>query len=69
MLSMPLSQLLQLLAPLLVVQLVLVVVGLVSLAKTETPRYLPKWAWAIIIIFVATIGAIVYLIFGRERDV
>lgn len=69
MLSMSFGELMRLLAPLLVVQLILDVIALVSLVKTETPRFLPKWAWAVIIIFAATIGAIAYLIFGRERDV
>jgi hypothetical protein len=31
-------------------------------------KYLPKWAWALIIIFINLFGAIAYLFVGRERD-
>lgn len=63
------SQFFAMIAPLIVLQLVLIVIALRSLLKTEHPRGLPKWAWVVIICLVNTLGPIVYLIFGREKDV
>lgn len=63
------SQFIAMIAPLIVLQLVLMTIALRSLLMTEHPRGLPKWAWAVIICVVNTIGPIVYFIFGREKDV
>ncbi len=52
--------------PLVLIQLILVVIALVDLIRREKVRYLPKWLWAIIIIFGELIGPIIYLIIGRE---
>jgi hypothetical protein len=65
----PLQQLLQYLPfiiPIVLIQLVLMIVCLVDLFRREKTRYLPKWAWAIIIIIGELLGPIVYLILGRE---
>ena len=62
-------ELLKLIWPLLIVQLFLTIIGLTVLIKSGKVRFLPKWAWAIIIVLVASIGPIVFLIIGRERDV
>ena len=51
--------------PLVVLQLVLMIVALLDLARREKPRYLPKWAWAIIIVLGELVGPIVYLVIGR----
>jgi len=61
------AELLKLLAPLIVAEVALKVYCLVSLARSE-PRALPKWAWALIIVVVSTLGSIAYLIFGRKKD-
>jgi hypothetical protein len=61
-----LSRLLPLLAPLLLIQLALIVAGLVDLARRERTRG-PKWAWALVILFVSMIGPIVYFLLGREE--
>jgi DMSO reductase anchor subunit len=66
----PLEKLLQYLPyiiPIVVLQLVLMIVALVDLVRREKARYLPKWAWAIVIILGELIGPIVYFIFGREE--
>ncbi len=61
-----LLRLLPLLAPLLLIQLALLVAGLVDLARRERTRG-PKWAWALVIVLVSMIGPIVYFLFGREE--
>lgn len=55
------------LIPILVLLLALDVFCLVDLFRAEEVGYLPKWAWAIIIIVMHLLGAIAYLIFGRNR--
>ena len=53
--------------PIVLAELLLIIIALVDLARREKVRYIPKWAWALLIIFVQFIGAIGYLIFGREE--
>jgi Phospholipase_D-nuclease N-terminal len=53
--------------PLVVLQLILMIVALVDLIHREKPRYLPKWAWAIVIVFGELIGPAVYLLVGRAE--
>ena len=60
------TQYLPYIIPLVLIQLILVIVALADLIRREKTRYLPKWAWAIIIILGELIGPIVYLIIGRE---
>lgn len=61
------SQFLPLLIPLVVVQLALLVIALIDLNKQVETRG-PKWMWVLIIIFVNTIGPIVYFFFGRKEE-
>jgi len=61
-----LFRLLPLLAPLVLIQLALLVIGLADLARRERTRG-PKWAWALVIVFVSMIGPIIYFLFGREE--
>lgn len=58
--------LIALVAPLIIIQFILVVVALVDLIKGRETLG-PKWMWVLIIIFVTTIGPIVYFIIGRKR--
>jgi hypothetical protein len=51
--------------PIILLQLVLMIIALVDLSRREKVRGLPKWAWAIIIIFGELVGPIVYLVIGR----
>lgn len=60
-------QFLPLIIPLVVLQLILMIIGLVDLSKREKVKWLPKWLWTIIIIFVQMIGPIVYFVLGREE--
>ena len=61
-----LRQFLPFLIPIIVLQLVLLAVALLDLARRERTRG-PKWAWALIIVFVNIIGPILYLVLGREE--
>jgi len=56
-----------LLAPLLVIQLVLLAVALLDLRKQEKTKG-PKWLWVLIIVFINTIGPILYFVVGREEE-
>ncbi len=59
-----LSKILPFLIPLVLLQLILMVVALVDLARREKTRG-PKWMWAIIIVLGELIGPILYLLVGR----
>ena len=54
------------LVPILLLELVLIAVALIDLARRERTRG-PKWLWVAIILFVSGIGPIVYFILGREE--
>lgn len=55
-----------LLAPLIIIQFILVIVALIDLIRVEQTLG-PKWMWVLIILFVTTIGPIIYFIVGRKR--
>ena len=54
--------------PLVLIQLILMIVCLVDLARREKVKGLPKWAWAIIIVLGELVGPVVYLIVGRVEE-
>lgn len=56
----------QLIAPILVIQLVLMLIALVDCFKAEETNG-PKWMWVLIIIFINLLGPVGYFIFGRKR--
>ncbi|WP_164219844.1 PLD nuclease N-terminal domain-containing protein [Virgibacillus sp. YIM 98842] len=56
----------QLVAPLLVIQLILMIVALVDWIKADDFNG-PKWLWFFIIIFLSIPGPVIYFIFGRRR--
>jgi ABC-type iron transport system FetAB permease component len=56
-----------LLAPLFIVQLILLVVSLVDLSRIEKTNG-PKLLWVFIIIFVHIIGPILYFVIGRRNN-
>jgi len=56
-----------LVAPILVLQFILIVVALVDLVRIEATNG-PKWMWALIIIFINLIGPIVYFVMGRNSQ-
>jgi len=53
-------------APILVIQLILMVVALIDLVRIPQTNG-PKWVWAIVIVLVNLLGPIVYFIFGRKN--
>jgi Phospholipase_D-nuclease N-terminal len=56
------------LAPLFVLLGALIVYCLVDLIRAPSVRYLPKLVWALIIVVVsAPLGALAYLVFGKDR--
>ncbi|WP_078555611.1 PLD nuclease N-terminal domain-containing protein [Bacillus alkalicellulosilyticus] len=57
---------LALLAPILILQLILVVFALINLSKQEETNG-PKWMWVLIILFVNLIGAVLYFVIGRKK--
>jgi hypothetical protein len=65
--NMTFTEVLKLLAPLIFVNICLSVFCLYRLIKDKV-RFLPKWAWLPIILFINLLGPIIFLIFGRERD-
>ncbi|WP_010097185.1 PLD nuclease N-terminal domain-containing protein [Ornithinibacillus scapharcae] len=56
-----------LLAPLLIIQFILVVVALVDLIKASDTNG-PKWLWAFIIVLGNILGPVLYFIIGRRKD-
>lgn len=65
--SMSTMEILKLLSPILIVNFALMVFCLFRLSKDKV-RYLPKWGWAPVIMFVTFFGSLFFLILGRERD-
>jgi hypothetical protein len=61
-----LVRLIPLLAPLLVIQLALMIAALVDWARRERTRG-PKWIWLPVIVLVSMIGPLIYFFVGREE--
>lgn len=61
------TEILQIAIPIIIIQLSLMIFCLFKLSK-DIVKFLPKWLWALIIIFGELLGPIAYLIFGREKD-
>lgn len=53
--------------PIILIQLFLMGLGITQLFKNDV-NYLPKWVWALIIIFGQILGPVIFLIFGKKRD-
>lgn len=53
------------LAPLVAAMVAFEVYCLVDLRRSGAPRYLPRWAWAIVCVVSVPLGGIVYLLAGR----
>ncbi|RUL47796.1 MULTISPECIES: PLDc N-terminal domain-containing protein [Lysinibacillus] len=56
-----------LIAPLFIVQLILMIIALIDLSKIHATNG-PKWLWVIVIIFGNLLGSIVYFIAGRKQS-
>jgi hypothetical protein len=63
-----LRQYLPLLIPVLIIQIILLIVGLVDLFKSTTITRGPRWVWALVIIFINIIGPIIYFVVGRKEE-
>ncbi len=61
-------QILPFLIPLVLVQLALMVVCLLDLVRRDKVKFLPKWAWGIIIVLGELLGPAIYLIIGRAEE-
>lgn len=55
-----------LIAPLFFVQFILMIVALIDLIKIKKTNG-PKWLWVIVVLFVSTLGPILYFIIGRKE--
>lgn len=58
---------LPIIAPILIIQLILIVVAIIDLVRIEKTNG-PKWLWAIIILFINIIGPILYFVIGRRNN-
>ncbi|MCM3122028.1 PLD nuclease N-terminal domain-containing protein [Mesobacillus sp. AQ2] len=56
-----------LIAPILVIQVILLIVALVDLIRIEKTNG-PKWLWAVIILLINIIGPILYFVIGRRNQ-
>lgn len=56
-----------LIAPLIVIQFILIIVALTACLRSNHTNG-PKWLWVLIIIFVNIFGPIAFFIFGRRND-
>lgn len=54
--------------PLLLLQLLLLIWAIIDLVRRREVKVLPKWAWALIIIFVNLFGPIIYFVAGRGEE-
>lgn len=54
-------------APILVLQFILMIVALISCIREETTNG-PKWLWIIFILFVNLLGPILYFVIGRRNN-
>jgi len=55
------------LAPFIVVSLLLVLIAVIDLIRRPQTNG-PKWIWALVILFISTLGPIIYFIFGRKES-
>lgn len=62
-----LRQLLPLLIPIILIQYGLAIAALIDVIKRERFKLLPKWGWALVVVFVNLIGPIVYFVLGRDE--
>ncbi|OCS86598.1 PLD nuclease N-terminal domain-containing protein [Caryophanon tenue] len=59
------TETLLLIAPLFIVQIILMVIALLDLRKVAATRG-PKWMWVLIIVFINMVGPILYFVIGRK---
>ena len=54
-------------APFFIIQFILIIVALFDWIRVKETNG-PRWLWLIIILFVSTLGPILYFIFVRKND-
>ena len=54
-------------APILILQFILMIIALVSCLREEKTNG-PKWVWILIILFINLIGPVLYFVVGRRND-
>ncbi|MFF2450619.1 PLD nuclease N-terminal domain-containing protein [Neobacillus sp. NPDC058068] len=62
-----LANYLPILAPIAIIQLVLLIIAIIDLVRIERTNG-PKWLWALIILFINIIGPILYFVIGRRSN-
>ena len=63
-----LSAMMPLLIPAAIFELVLDLIAIIHLIRHPKPKNLNVWAWGAIILFISTIGPILYLLIGRGEE-
>jgi ABC-type transport system involved in cytochrome c biogenesis permease component len=61
------QQYLPFLIPVIIIQFALMISALVDLIRRPSVKG-PKWAWALVIVFVNLIGPIIYFVAGRKEE-
>ncbi|MEL3973625.1 PLDc N-terminal domain-containing protein [Rossellomorea oryzaecorticis] len=56
-----------LIAPLILIQLILVLAAVIDLIKIKQTNG-PKWVWLLVVLLINLIGPILYFIFGRRQN-
>lgn len=56
-----------LIAPILVIQLILLAIALIDCIRSERTRG-PKGLWILVILFIQILGPVLYFVIGKERD-
>lgn len=56
-----------LITPLLVIWALLSIIALIDWVRTDETNG-PKWLWLLIILFVSTLGPILYFVIGRRQN-
>lgn len=54
-------------APIIVIQLLLMITALVSCIREEKTNG-PKWIWILLILFISIIGPVLYFVVGRRNE-
>ena len=62
-----LAQYIPLLVPLFLLQLVLTAAALIDIFRHKRTKG-PQWVWVLVVIFISTIGPIIYFLAGREES-
>lgn len=55
------------LIPLIIIEIALLIISLSDLVKREHVRGGNKIVWVLVIVFIQTIGPIIYLLYGRQE--